>query len=838
MPRIPIFSNLESRDGTLAKGPLLKNGYYEKRGEDESIAIKRPGLTLTTSLGSGAGQGLTAFRDADGIERLYAVQNGVAVLGDVTGTSGVWAQNSVSFNGGSGERHAFASFQGKIWAVGGKSAYNKSTINGSTWTTAATNIFSSVDSSFRWQGKLVVLNSALYFIAPRLDGGSAGTKEVWRSFDGLTWVRLTAAAAFPQTYAAQVQVLDGKIFYLGATNGTGAPTDDVYSTSDGVTWTLVTATPGFSDPTIRTEFASTTFNGLLWVAAGRIGGANVNSVYSSPDGATWTLATAAAAFTASRFPVLIGYSGAMLYAYKDVGSGIDQIYTTLDGITWTSVSHSGLTSDWATSNHSIHGIYFNGGIAIYPGGGVIEVYPTATTTGAVTIATVGASDMFDFQQDYSGSQIMIRGATTAYKLTTATSALTQVTDADYPVQTVRGNPYLNGRFYVMEPDGTIWNSADEDCTSWAATDFVSCEFEPDGGVALVKYDAYIVAMGRYTIETFYAGNTGAGSPLLPVTTGVFLVGCAHANAVAQFESSVIFMGQRKGQGSTFQKGRFIGKLQGQSYQTISSPDVERVLNADDLATVYSAVVSIAGHTFYLLTLGTSALTLAYDTVTQTWGQWSFRTIGAAQSVTTLTQTAGLATATKTAHGYSDGDRITIAGANQAGYNSTFVVNVTSSSTFTFPVDSGTVSPATGTITATGYTDGYFPIVASCNYQGAQVFQAVSGGNVYEIAETATDDNGAYIDYVHRLGKIDSKNNKPKFMSGLEIIGDKVSANAYVRYTDDDYQTYSYYRKVDLSLKRSRLARLGSYRRRAIVVRHTDSARFRVEALECDIEQGR
>lgn len=836
MARIPIFSNLESRDGTLAKGPLLKNGYYEKRGEDEAISIKRPGLTLTTSLGSGSAQGLTTFIDSEGLERLYAIQNGVAVLGDVTATSGVWTQQAVSFNGGSGERHGFASFNGSIWAVGGKTAYYKSTLNSTTWTTAATNIFSSVDSSNRWQGKLVVLNDALFYIAPRLDGGSNGTKEVWRSFNGTTWTRITSAAAFPQTYAAQIQVLNGKIFYLGSSAGTGAPTDDIYSSSDGITWTLVTATPGFSDPSIRTAFGSTTFNGLLWVAGGTIAAASVNSVYSSPDGATWTLATAAAAFTAAATPVLIGYPGAMLYANRNVGVGIDELYTTIDGVTWTSVSHSGW-SDWQTNPESNQGIYFNGSIGIYPGGGINETYPSATTTGSVTIATVAASDMFDFQQDYSGSQIMVRGASAAYKLTTATSALTQITDAQYPTVTVRGNPYLNGRFYVMEPDGTIWNSADEDCTSWAGTDFVSCEFEPDGGVALVKYDAYIVAMGRYTTETFYAGNTDAGSPLLPVTTGVFLVGCAHANSVAQFESSIIFMGQRKGQGSTFQKGRFIGKLQGQSYTTISSPDVERVLNADDLATIYSAVVSIAGHTFYLLTLGTTGITLAYDTVTQTWCQWSFRTIGTAQSVTTLTQSAGLATATKTAHGYSDGDRITIAGAGQAGYNSTFVVNVTSSSTFTFPVDSGTVSPATGTITATGYTDGYFPIIASCNYNGGQVFQAVSGGNVYEIAESATDDNGAYIDYVHRLGKIDSKNNKQKFMPALEIIGDKVSANAYVRYTDDDYQTYSYYRKVDLSLERSRIARLGNYRRRAMVVRMTDSARFRMEALEADIEQG-
>ena len=831
MPRIPIFSNLESRDGTLAKGPLLKNGYYEKRGEDEAIAIKRPGLTLTTSLGSGTGQGLTAFTASDGVERLYAIQNGSAVLGDIPPGGGTWVNRNAG-TGGVDNFTAYGVFLGKIWAVVGTTVYSKTAISATSWTIEATGIFSSVDSNNRSKGRLVVLNGAMYYIGQTGAGGGADLREVWRTFNGTTWNRISSASRTAMSNP-QVLVFDGKLWVLRVETDNG-----IENSSDGITWASVVATPDYGTAGLRTRFGAWVHAGRMWVAAGTQGGVEMNDVWYSTDGVTWTQATAAAGFSTRDFPIGISASGTMyLCCGEDGGSPpATQIYSSVDGVTWTSTGASSV-GNLSTNPESNQGFLFNSSIVCYGGNG-LDTYPTSTTTGATTLGTVGASDMYDFQQDYAGSQIMIRGATTAYKLTTATSSIAQITDAQYPTVTVRGNPYLNGRFYVMEPDGTIWNSADEDCTSWAGTDFVSCEFEPDGGVALVKYDAYIVAMGRYTIETFFAGNTGAGSPLLPVTTGVFLVGCAHANSVAQFESSVIFMGQRKGQGSTFQKGRFIGKLQGQSYQTISSPDVERVLNADDLATVYSAVVSIAGHTFYLLTLGTTGITLAYDTVTQTWGQWSFRTIGTAQSVTTLTQTAGLATATKTAHGYSDGDRVTIAGANQAGYNSTFVVNVTSSSTFTFPVDSGTVSPATGTITATGYTDGYFPIISSCNYQGAQVFQAVSGGNVYEIAESATDDNGAYIDYVHRLGKIDSRNNKPKFMSGLEIIGDKVSANAYVRYTDDDYQTYSYYRKVDLSLKRSRLARLGSYRRRAMVIRHTDSSRFRVEALECDIEQGR
>ncbi len=69
------------------------------------------------------------------------------------------------------------------------------------------------------------------------------------------------------------------------------------------------------------------------------------------------------------------------------------------------------------------------------------------------------------------------------------------------------------------------------------------------------------------------------------------------------------------------------------------------------------------------------------------------------SVTSITQTGGVATVTQTAHGYEDQDRIQISGANQAGYNKSAYIKVLTANTYTYAVDSGTVSPATGTIVA-------------------------------------------------------------------------------------------------------------------------------------------
>lgn len=71
----------------------------------------------------------------------------------------------------------------------------------------------------------------------------------------------------------------------------------------------------------------------------------------------------------------------------------------------------------------------------------------------------------------------------------------------------------------------------------------------------------------------------------------------------------------------------------------------------------------------------------------------------AVALSSLTQTGGTATATTAAaHGLSTGNLVRIAGANQAGYNGDQYITVTGATTFTFAVDSGTVSPATGTVT--------------------------------------------------------------------------------------------------------------------------------------------
>lgn len=72
-----------------------------------------------------------------------------------------------------------------------------------------------------------------------------------------------------------------------------------------------------------------------------------------------------------------------------------------------------------------------------------------------------------------------------------------------------------------------------------------------------------------------------------------------------------------------------------------------------------------------------------------------------EEAVTITQTAGTATVSHTAHGIPDGTNVVIRGATQNGYNKVAAITVTGANSYTYSVDSGTVSPATGSPVASG-----------------------------------------------------------------------------------------------------------------------------------------
>jgi len=443
---------------------------------------------------------------------------------------------------------------------------------------------------------------------------------------------------------------------------------------------------------------------------------------------------------------------------------------------------------------------------------------------------------FDFiQTDVAGGTVGFVFKSTADAFYYNGTTVTKITDADYPATTVRGIAYLDGTYYVMDPNGQIFGSGLNTPTSWTALNKIVAQMEPDGGVALARLLNYIVAFGSYTTEFFFdAGNPAPGSPLSPYTSGMLNVGCASAGSIAQTNNQLFFIGVTK------QRGRSVYMMTGTNPQIISTPSVERILNGDDLSSVFSFCVKISGHNFYVLTLVDSDITLACDVATGDWKEWTSLTAGVAKTVSSLTYDSltGLVTAVTTgAHGFSDGDPVVVAAATQTEYNGAVIVQYVNATTFTYvPLSVPSVTPATGSPTATGYTSGAFIGRFYAGFGNIELVQDTAG-NLYTLDPDTYTDAGRPIDVHIRTALVDGGVNRKKFFHELQVIGDSDDTLVFVRYSSDDYQTWSQYRSANLALRRASLHRLGHSRRRAYEVRHTDNTPLRLEALELTTEVG-
>jgi hypothetical protein len=437
---------------------------------------------------------------------------------------------------------------------------------------------------------------------------------------------------------------------------------------------------------------------------------------------------------------------------------------------------------------------------------------------------------FEFIQEnpVAGAGFVYKSTTVAYYYDGSTS--TEIVDADYPTTTVPGIVYLDGTYYVMTPEGSIYGSDINDPTSWSALNVIQCQGEPDGGVALARQLNLIVAFNAYSTEFFYNAGNPTGSPLLPYESAFIEVGCASGTSVAQTDNSLYFIGVTK------QKGRGIYRFVGTSPEYLSNPFIDRLLNADNLSSVSAFCVRIGGHIFYVLYLGNTGITIVYDSTAKQFSYWTTSALSSAVNITAMSYSDRLVTVTKASHGFNDGDLVVISGVTPIGYNGTYTINVLDANTFTYelPSNPGTVSVQG---TAANYIQSPFAVASYTSGNNLDIIQDSTTGYVYLLDNGTYEDNGNPIEVLVRTPKFDAGNNDKKFTATLEVVGDKVDSTAYIRYTNDDYRTWSKYRPVDLDTQRSRLNRLGQGRRRAYELRHHDNVPLRLEALELTVSQG-
>ena len=476
-------------------------------------------------------------------------------------------------------------------------------------------------------------------------------------------------------------------------------------------------------------------------------------------------------------------------------------------------------------------------------GSVATVTTTATNSLEVgnTVIIAGAA-----QPEYNGTftvaSITTPGSVFTYAVSgaPATPATGTIT-AFGGWQTVPGIVYLNDYIFVGRIDGEIHNSDRSDYAVWQALSFITPEKEPSLLVRLAKSLNYLVAFKQWDTEVFYDAEVAPpGSPLLPQESAYLKLGCADPYSVVEFDGGIVFMSKR----DQNQRSREIHMLDGLTPKKISTPEVERILNASDLSDTKALYLSTAGHQLYVLTLRDLGITLVCDLGNGFWGQWTKLTAQSAQDVVFLTRDGGTVTAVVVNHGFNDGDPVTIAGATPASYRGTFNITVVDSNTFTYQIEFSPTSPATGSITATGYDESYFPAVAYSSYQNLDLVLDQSTGLIYALDTEFYEDTDVPINVILRLPPWDNGNKYRKTFSHIKAVGDIQLRNSglgtsvvLVRYSDDDYENWSKYRRQSLASESAMLRKLGQARRRAWEFRHTADTALILESADQDFRQG-
>lgn len=109
----------------------------------------------------------------------------------------------------------------------------------------------------------------------------------------------------------------------------------------------------------------------------------------------------------------------------------------------------------------------------------------------------------------------------------------------------------------------------------------------------------------------------------------------------------------------------------------------------------------------------------------------------------------------------------------------------------------------------------------------------SNGQVYQIQEdyiTPTDQGQAFPVDIY-TPNYDGDVDREKYLPAIYFNSDiTAGSQVFVRYSDDDYATWTTPITVDLSVKKPMVTDLGSFYRRAFHIRHAAPTRFRIKSL--------
>ena len=181
---------------------------------------------------------------------------------------------------------------------------------------------------------------------------------------------------------------------------------------------------------------------------------------------------------------------------------------------------------------------------------------------------------------------------------------------------VSGAVFLDNYIFIGTTDNRIYNSNLGDPTTWQALSYLKFEQTADTLVGIVKHLNYLVAFGNNSTQFFYDAGTYPGSPLALAQSYTSEIGCASGDSIVATSNTVLWIGKTR----TY--GKCVYAMDGVSATKVSTSNIDRHIEADDLSYVTAYCYKVSGHTLYILTLHNTQKTLVYDLDEKQWYTWT------------------------------------------------------------------------------------------------------------------------------------------------------------------------------------------------------------------------
>jgi len=109
--------------------------------------------------------------------------------------------------------------------------------------------------------------------------------------------------------------------------------------------------------------------------------------------------------------------------------------------------------------------------------------------------------------------------------------------------------------------------------------------------------------------------------------------------------------------------------------------------------------------------------------------------------------------------------------------------------------------------------------------------------LYQMDEDFVTDPAGSFDVDIYTPNTDLGTRKRKVLMRMDFLADQQPAYLGVRFSDDDFKTFSQFRQIDLNQKRPNLTNCGTFRRRAYHMHHNAPYSLRLEGVELDVLLG-